>query len=1201
MQDTSISPVERLAITSIHPRKIRELSDDALTGVWSRLVSMYGEAILAREPVEDYVNAGLWVLRELRLRGLQVEPDPLAVAVDAFASSTKGAEWTSRLKSLPAELTVVEDFVSVVGSTARGDPDPHDIDLLVNAPWDRDRGEITVKAHNVWLPIRSVLDPGKDGLIHYLSSEQGRHGDHVPLYDLVMRRRDLSTKMVKSSRGLKVDLGCGRSKPAGYIGLDRGDFDGVDIVCDLEFGIPLGDNCADEVRAMHVLEHLSNKSGIMSEIYRILRPGGRLIFEVPSTDGVGAFAHPDHRSFWNRQSFAFWTQPGMTDDRPIFSAADIEERREDDRVYVSGVLTKMLKNGIEPFVPFIPPKPIMRSTTELFEIQELWDWAESRLPVGIEPKLNGFRSVLMRKGDDVGVWFEGQVGRNLISRFPGLADELKAIDEDYVLDADIAIERGGKRVPRVQMAALNQDEPELAEGEKIVVTVFDVPYWGEDLTGETFETRRELLEKRVGGKLPITPIRWTDSKTSLRSAVRWAFDEEMSEGAMAKSAKGVYDIDGTTSEWSKIKRVAELKVIVLDVTTTKGGANVYRGGISPDESAYVNTVDFGGKQYIDLGETFSAHYIEAEPGDIITVRVLELIPGEEAAGETLSWLGAEVVDIDRDRETPYGAGQAIDIARRAHVLQKSLDIVPAKGPMNAPVAFVVDEPDSMEIARGELMVGHKGEIFAEHYLEPLGLERKDVVLAAVGDDEEWVACTLGELSALRPQSIVAVGDIAGEIMRGYADCIVPHPRKSALSVMVKRLGRKLKNVRTAMRKAAEDNEEGGETRGERAQDAWDRDWHMYPPKSGKGKFVYQHHWRGLEKDETRLSDSQLLDTDNSLHGDLRLEGDDHLWGWAVFLGEAAANRRAGGDKLASLKSDDALQLAPKIPQPKRWLAVGAGKGDVVKPGGVGATADAGAKFFVHCEGTYEIGVVTEHAIEIFLDSPKLSGRYMITYPRIGGRRVWLLTRPEDQDPRAETDELQAVIAEQRRKGRDWVIWSRPGDKPVWYDTQTGEPDEPRQIAKIQKSEPIKRIVYGVVFDPYDENGARFDAENEWIPPHEIEATAHDFIGSQQVIGWEHSRKADAKVVESWIEAYPSREDYLKAMRGDDHHVTRRKFGDDVLHSGSWVLGVRLGEHEWNEYMKGNINGFSPGGSSFKKPITAAKLPKVTFIDLVEKK
>jgi uracil-DNA glycosylase family 4 len=154
---------------------------------------------------------------------------------------------------------------------------------------------------------------------------------------------------------------------------------------------------------------------------------------------------------------------------------------------------------------------------------------------------------------------------------------------------------------------------------------------------------------------------------------------------------------------------------------------------------------------------------------------------------------------------------------------------------------------------------------------------------------------------------------------------------------------------------------------------------------------------------------------------------------------------------------------------------------------------------------------------------------------------------------------------------------------------------------ITKADPVKRIVYGVVLDPYGEDGAQEDAHFDWTPPAEIEKAAHNYMKGKRVVGIQHMLKAVATVVESWVEKYPDpeRENYLKAMQNVPHKVGRRKFGTDVLHSGSWVLGVELGQKEWQAYEDGILNAFSPAGSVIKTKMKRSDMPEVTFVDVIE--
>ena len=111
---------------------------------------------------------------------------------------------------------------------------------------------------------------------------------------------------------MKIDLGCGRRKKEGFFGIDCQNLEGVDLVCDCNFKIPLEDNIADEINAQDFLEHVNNdkRIHIMTEIWRILKPNGILTSVTPSTDGRGAFQDPTHFSFWNINSFFYYIDDG---------------------------------------------------------------------------------------------------------------------------------------------------------------------------------------------------------------------------------------------------------------------------------------------------------------------------------------------------------------------------------------------------------------------------------------------------------------------------------------------------------------------------------------------------------------------------------------------------------------------------------------------------------------------------------------------------------------------------------------------------------------------------------------------------------------------------------------------------------------------------------------------------------------------------
>ncbi len=117
--------------------------------------------------------------------------------------------------------------------------------------------------------------------------------------------RQLAEKDAEDKKLLKIDLGGGLYPYKDYKTVDIRSH--ADYVADLNKGIPLPDNSVGVLHAHHILEHLKDPIFIMKEIHRVLADGGWAFIEVPSTDGRGAWQDPTHISFWNENSFLYYT------------------------------------------------------------------------------------------------------------------------------------------------------------------------------------------------------------------------------------------------------------------------------------------------------------------------------------------------------------------------------------------------------------------------------------------------------------------------------------------------------------------------------------------------------------------------------------------------------------------------------------------------------------------------------------------------------------------------------------------------------------------------------------------------------------------------------------------------------------------------------------------------------------------------------
>jgi SAM-dependent methyltransferase len=104
---------------------------------------------------------------------------------------------------------------------------------------------------------------------------------------------------------IKLNLGCGFEKKDGFTNVDLVD---ADIIADLNQDWNFVEaNSVDYALASNIFEHLPDKIHTMNELYKILKPGGIAEIYVPSTDGRGAFQDPQHCSYWNINSFEYFS------------------------------------------------------------------------------------------------------------------------------------------------------------------------------------------------------------------------------------------------------------------------------------------------------------------------------------------------------------------------------------------------------------------------------------------------------------------------------------------------------------------------------------------------------------------------------------------------------------------------------------------------------------------------------------------------------------------------------------------------------------------------------------------------------------------------------------------------------------------------------------------------------------------------------
>jgi len=516
---------------------------------------------------------------------------------------------------------------------------------------------------------------------------------------------------------------------------------------------------------------------------------------------------------------------------------------------------------------------------------------------------------------------------------------------------------------------LMADEPELEEGDVIKATMFDLPYWKEDLHERPLSERRKSLEAFYSKHLKsnphfgLTSFNVVKDRKGLEQQFRKLAELPQSEGILIKTLDGEWDTDGSCETWAKIKREAEIKVIALERHGVKGGNYNYTCGLLPGDSGFENLTEFRGKKYIDLGKCYNTK-LKAEPGDILTMGVEEIIPQEKE----LQWLGARVLDIDKDRKEPYFAKQAMDIAERANILQKARH--------KRTQCMRCSNPPIYEVLWAEAMA-HAW--FCEKHFKEWINEEHD-----------------GNFSDI---------DYAKEIKNGEAGKKFgdnPNP-----------------NIRDELKIKYTKAEEGGIDYKVGDKGKGVLQLHIMGIEEKKVEALKKASAEAVRSRHNPLRLKLLLKGavgEQGCHIDLRMvrEGDKFFEGGEIMIGNLS-----GLDKLKKLEQGGKLRFGWKVPRkeepeaetirgPVSWMDAGKGRMEIFPPGEAGATANLHGAMLLLDNFTFEaIEPQDKHAKKFEFKGSKLipEGTYLMAYVPVTeagkkGERVWMISKLKEEEPKS---------------------------------------------------------------------------------------------------------------------------------------------------------------------------------------------------------
>jgi len=125
----------------------------------------------------------------------------------------------------------------------------------------------------------------------------------------------------------KLNLACGQRREEGFFGIDLVPGESVDAVVDLEkFPWPIKANSAEEIICNHYVEHTSDLIQFMDEVYRILKPGGKLRVVAPYYTSIRCWQDPTHKRAISDATFLYfnkgWRDANLLDHYKIKSDFD---------------------------------------------------------------------------------------------------------------------------------------------------------------------------------------------------------------------------------------------------------------------------------------------------------------------------------------------------------------------------------------------------------------------------------------------------------------------------------------------------------------------------------------------------------------------------------------------------------------------------------------------------------------------------------------------------------------------------------------------------------------------------------------------------------------------------------------------------------------------------------------------------------------
>jgi len=110
---------------------------------------------------------------------------------------------------------------------------------------------------------------------------------------------------------LTLDIGCGRQKEAGAIGLDMNPATDADVLADVSSSpLPVRPESVDRIFIRHIIEHVDSPLRFMEELHAAARDGAKIEGVTPHFSNPCSFADPTHKHHFSLMFLNFFSGDG---------------------------------------------------------------------------------------------------------------------------------------------------------------------------------------------------------------------------------------------------------------------------------------------------------------------------------------------------------------------------------------------------------------------------------------------------------------------------------------------------------------------------------------------------------------------------------------------------------------------------------------------------------------------------------------------------------------------------------------------------------------------------------------------------------------------------------------------------------------------------------------------------------------------------